>query len=244
MPIHDWTRVSAGIFHDVHNAWITEVRNALNEGVLPSEYYALGEQVVGPYGPDVLTLRTAGLNGRASDPDDGGTAIATRPPKVALTASLESDPYTAKRRSLVIRHSSDDQIIALLEIVSPGNKASQHEIGKFLDKAVEALAAGYHLLLIDLFPPTARDPQGIHGAVWDELGGSPYIAPVDKPLTLAAYSAGWSKTAYVEPIAVGDLLIPMPLFLTSDVYVNVPLEETYLAAYRGVPRRWREVLER
>ena len=28
----------------------------------------------------------------------------------------------------------------------------------------------------------------------------------------------------------------MPLFLEPEIYVNVPLEETYMAAYRGVPR--------
>ncbi len=35
----------------------------------------------------------------------------------------------------------------------------------------------------------------------------------------------------------------MPLFLNPDRYVNVPLEATYLAAYRGMPAFWREVLE-
>jgi hypothetical protein len=28
MPIHDWTRVDAGIFHDFHLAWIAEIREA------------------------------------------------------------------------------------------------------------------------------------------------------------------------------------------------------------------------
>jgi len=38
-------------------------------------------------------------------------------------------------------------------------------------------------------------------------------------------------------------LIDMPLFLKPETYVRVPLEATYRDAYRGVPRRWREVLE-
>ncbi len=38
MPIHNWTRVGPGVFHDFHNAWITEIRNALNGGVLPADY--------------------------------------------------------------------------------------------------------------------------------------------------------------------------------------------------------------
>ena len=28
MPIHDWSRVDAGIFHDFHQAWTIEIRNA------------------------------------------------------------------------------------------------------------------------------------------------------------------------------------------------------------------------
>ena len=35
----------------------------------------------------------------------------------------------------------------------------------------------------------------------------------------------------------------VPLFLHPDRYVNVPLEATYNAAYRGVPAFWRDVLE-
>ena len=65
----------------------------------------------------------------------------------------------------------------------------------------------------------------------------------NKPLTLAAYSAGPIKTAYVEPIAVGDVLPEMPLFLDPASSVSIPLEATYQAAWRGVPRRWRSVLE-
>ena len=57
MPIHDWTRVDAGIFHDFHNAWLTEIRNVLNNGALPEGYYALTEQHAGRIIPDVLALR-------------------------------------------------------------------------------------------------------------------------------------------------------------------------------------------
>jgi hypothetical protein len=40
MPVHDWSRVEAGVYHDFHNAWIIMLRNALNGGLLPAEYYA------------------------------------------------------------------------------------------------------------------------------------------------------------------------------------------------------------
>jgi hypothetical protein len=67
--------------------------------------------------------------------------------------------------------------------------------------------------------------------------------PPDKPLTLASYEAGPAQAAYVEPIGIGEALPDMPLFLAPERYVNVPLEATYMAAYSGVPLRWRWVLE-
>ena len=58
MPIHDWTRVGAGIFHHFHHEWISAISRALNAGLLPPDYYALAEQVAGGRGPDVLALET------------------------------------------------------------------------------------------------------------------------------------------------------------------------------------------
>jgi hypothetical protein len=246
MPIHDWTRVPDGTFHDFHLAWIAEIRNALNDGLLPDNYYAQAEQIAGPLGPDVLTLQTNGYP--PADPilpttGSGGLAVATAPPRPRLVGEAEMNDYVLKRRTIVIRHTSGDRIIALLEIVSPGNKSSRHAIRSFVEKAVEAIYRGYHLLVVDLFPPTPRDPQGIHPAIWKEIGDDSFELPADRPLTLAAYSAGSSKRAYVEATAVGRELMEMPLFLTPETYINVPLEATYQAAYRGVPRRWKQVLE-
>ena len=247
MPIHDWTRVNAGTFHHFHTLWMPEISNALNNGVLPPDYYAMAEQIAGPFGPDVLTLQTVsenGANGSSTGSSHSGPiALATAVPKVAYTAEAEMDEYVLKQRTLVIRHASDDRIIALVEIVSPGNKASRHALRSFVQKAIEALYHGYHLLILDLQTPGPRDPQGIHAVIWAEISDGPYTTPPDKPLTLAAYSAGLLKRAFVEPLAVGEVLPDMPLFLEAEAYVNVPLEATYLAAYRGVPARWRRVLE-
>jgi len=108
MPVHAWTRVSAGTFHDFHNAWITELRNALNGGVLPEGYYALGEQRSGEVSPDVLTLHaeTAPLRwtSEAASDDKGLIAVAEQPPNVSLALEATTDAafYIAKRRTLVI----------------------------------------------------------------------------------------------------------------------------------------------
>jgi hypothetical protein len=245
MPIHDWTRVPAGTFHDFHLAWIAEIRNVLNGGVLPPTYYAQAEQIAGPLGPDVLTLQSDDYpsNGTHLPEAGGGLAVATVAPRFRVTAEAVMDDYMLKRRTLVIRHVSEDRIVALLEIVSPGNKSSRHGLRSFVEKAVEALYRGYHLLIVDLFPPGPRDPNGIHGAVWGEISDTPFELPIGEPLTLAAYSAGQVKRAFVEPTGVGRELIDMPLFLEPEICVEVPLEATYRAAYRGVPQRWKQVLE-
>jgi hypothetical protein len=248
MPIHDWTRVTAGTWHAFHLSWIGEIQLALNSGLLPNEYYAQAEQIAGPLGPDVLTLQMADVpeNGVVlSSPEDrgGGLAVATSPPKPKLIAETEMNDYVLKRRTLLIRHASGDHIVGLLELVSPGNKAARNALRSFVEKAVEALYRGYHLLIVDLFPPGRRDPQGIHAAIWNEFSDEEFTLPRDEPLILAAYSAGPRKRAYVESTVVGHALIDMPLFLEPEIYVNVPLEATYQAAYRGVPRRWRAVLE-
>jgi hypothetical protein len=44
-------------------------------------------------------------------------------------------------------------------------------------------------------------------------------------------------------LSVHAALPEMPLFLRRERYVNLPLEPTYQAAYRGVPAFWRDVLE-
>jgi hypothetical protein len=247
MPIHDWTRVSDGTSHAFHLSWVSALQESLNSGHLPPPYYAQAEQIVGPLGPDVLTLQTNGYPASEAlaggQGGSGGLLVAAVRPQPRLTASATMDDYVLKRRTIVIRHSSGDRIIALLEIVSPGNKSRRHALRSFVEKAVEALYRGYHLLVLDLFPPTPRDPQGIHGAIWREISDDSFELPAGEPLTLAAYSAGPVKQAWVEPTAVGRTLLDMPLFLEPEIYVNVPLESTYQAAYRGVARRWKQVLE-
>lgn len=83
----------------------------------------------------------------------------------------------------------------------------------------------------------------MHGAIWQRFDEEAYELPVDQPLTIASYLAAEQPEAWLEHFAVGDVLPPMPLFLTPDVCVPLPLAATYAAAYRGVPAFWRDVVE-
>jgi hypothetical protein len=245
MPIHDWTRVGAGTFHAFHTRWITHLSDALNKGILPPGYYSDPEQHMGRKIADVLTFR-------ASDPDPvkpvpspaEGTALAVAeaPPRVSRTCTLVPSA-TALRRTLTIRHTGGHRIVALVEILSPGNKAGADDIERFVRNAKEAIGAGIHLAVIDLLPAGDYDPDGIHAEIVSALCGDRYELPEGEPLTFVSYSAGSPVIAYLQHPVVGEPVLELPLFLTVERYVNLPLESTYDTAWSGVPAFWREVIE-
>ncbi len=145
MPIHDWTRVDAGLFHAFHQFWIVTLSRALNAGVLPADYFALPEQSIQGPVPDVLTLK-----------------------RTRVVRHAEEQIYVRKADRIAVRH-RHGHIVAVVEIVSPSNKASANALRTFVEKTSKLIAQGIHWLVIDLFPPSKRDPQGIHKAIWDEF---------------------------------------------------------------------------
>ena len=242
MPVHDWTRVSAGTFHDFHSAWIIHLKEALNGGLLPNGFYAMSEQHGNQIIADILTLHPS-----ESPPPvtpGKGLTLADAPPRVSVKAITSPDKAArALRRTLTIRHASNHRVIALVEILSPANKDRLSSIADFVAKVQSALYLGVHVLLVDLFPPGRPALQGMHAAVRDAFGDEQMPPPAQKPLTLAAYLAAQLPEAFVEFLAVGDTLPDMPLFLDTHSYINVPLEATYLMAFRGMPAYWRGIIE-
>lgn len=112
MPIHDWTRVDAGVSHASHQQWIIALSNALNAGILPSDYDALPEQLAAGFGPDVLTLQ-----GMQDDEDESrappnivsNTGLLVSPTKLQPTAESDLEFYRRKQTSIGIRHVSGDR---------------------------------------------------------------------------------------------------------------------------------------
>jgi hypothetical protein len=219
--------------------------DALNLGVLPKGYYALAEQITRTFGPDVLALEHPGGDGAASNGTlggKGGVAVAVARPKAQIEVKERRVPPKPGQRRLSIRHVSDHRMVALIELVSPGNKASTSSFESFIGKACGVLNEGIHLVVIDPFPPTKRDPNGVHGAIWAEMTEKPFTPPPGKPLVAASYCSGDEIVAYVDPLAVGDTLPDVPLFLDAEHYVSVPLEATYMAAWQTFPAEWRNVI--
>jgi hypothetical protein len=244
MPVHDWSRLDPSVFHHFHQRWSIAICDALNAGLLPSGYSALVEQHAGGLVPDILALERR-LPSPLPEDRSGGT-LTTTPPQTRLVKQSKV-VLAARANRMVIRHRLGE-IVCVLEIVSPGNKSGRAAIRAFVEKTVAFLRHGIHLLVIDILPPTSRDPQGMHKVIWDEIEEEPFELGPDKRLTLAAYVAGdlltgRETTAYVELVAVGDTLPDMPAYLDAGGYVPVPLESTYQAAWVTCPADLRELVE-
>jgi hypothetical protein len=125
MHVHNWKRVVAGIFHDFHFSWIHAIRDELNGGLLPENYYAMAEQVAGAPRPDVLALEEIPSDERPTRmpvDDLSGVALAEHPPQVRYTLEAEEAIYAQKKNRVAIHHASDDRVVSFIEIISPGKK--------------------------------------------------------------------------------------------------------------------------
>lgn len=241
MPIHDWTRVDAGLFHHFHQKWTVALSDDLNSGGLPPDYFALIEQrLQGPI-PDVLTLKLTA----EGEPRSGGAvglAVAEKPPLARVVSHAEAACYAQKANRITVRHRHGD-VVAVVEVVSPGNKSSRSALRAFAEKSADLMRQQVHLLVVDLFPPSRRDPRGIHPVIWEEFVDEEFDLPPGRPLTIAAYQAGDVQTAYVSNVAVRETLPDMPIFLNAETYVPAPLEATYEAAWKLFPAPLKRLLD-
>jgi len=238
MPIHDWTRVPSGLFHDFHQSWSIRIKDALNAGLLPEGLAAFVEQRSGPVESDVLTVD----QGARWLPVENGAVATLEPPKTRIVQRSSSEAYARRANRIIVTHHLG-RTVAVIEIVSPGNKDSRSAIREFVEKTLEFLYRGIHVLIVDLFPPTARDLEGIHGLIWDEIGEEKFELPEGKDRTLVSYQAGDEKVAYVEPINVHEDLPEMRLFVARDFHVPVPLNSTYESTWAATPEILRTVVE-
>jgi Protein of unknown function (DUF4058) len=163
-------------------------------------------------------------------------------PSARVIAKFDKVNYAKRADRVVIRHGRG-KVVAVIEIVSPGNKDSRNAIRTFVEKAADILNQGVSLLIVDLFPPTPRDPQGLHKLIWDEFGDEPFDFLPDKPLTVASYLGGDLPTAYVESVGVGDRLPSLPIFLSETRYIPAPLEATYQQAWDVFPNLLKDIIQ-
>ena len=171
-----------------------------------------------------------------------GRVVDARSARDAIVRRTTKQIYADCANRIVVRHRLG-RIIAVIEVLSPGNKDSRAALRDFVEKTIDFMRRGVHLLLVDLFPPSPRDPFGIHKAIWDEIHEEEFEIPPGKDRILASYQMGDERIAYVEPIGVGDTLPSMPLYLFQEYNVRVPLEATYMSTWSASPEVLRLAVE-
>src|SRR5438132_8355343 len=102
MPMHDWTRVKAGTYHNFHYRWVAAIMDRLNAGLLPPGFFAMAEQFIGRPETDVVTLQT----GTPPREANGGVAVKRARPATRFVWPLppDQDRYAQKANRIAIRH--------------------------------------------------------------------------------------------------------------------------------------------
>ena len=234
MPMHDWTTVEAGTYHTFHQAWAVMIMGSLNRGLMPAGYSAqLDRDVQGPI-PDVLTVRLDDAEDELSREPGGVATIAQPNRRVIMTAERELSQYVARANRIAVRNSKR-KLVAVVELVSPGNKRGKNAMQQLIDKTVSFINDHVNVLIIDPFPPGKSNPQGIHPLIWEYFDDAVYTLPKRKALTVVSYQTSPQLRAHVEAIAVRDRLPDMPLYLNGELLVNVPLERSYAETCELIP---------
>jgi hypothetical protein len=236
VPIHDWTRSDEAAFHDFELGWGCKLSARLNQDVLPPTFFAMTETIDLRPPADLCRLEEPDEVTSHRNREDGLIDAEECPPPGTRKVCDQRRQYAT--RIVSVRDDLRQPTAAIL-FVTGQDKDTPYRLDALEQFAVGAVTRGIHLLVVDLFPPSKRDPQGVHKLIWDRIRDEPFELPPDKQLTLAAYSAGSTITGYVEPIGVGDTLPDMPIFLTAERYVPCPLEATYQASWDAFPKALR-----
>ena len=240
MNLHDWSTVGDGAFHQFHNAWITMLCVRLNRGGLPPGYGAYAERSmsveddVPGSGPTSVGLSDVNVDRRTGRPG-GGTATLEAEP--AVTSVIEeavedevAELYVRRQDRLAVRD-RERRVVAVVEIVSVGNKDSRDRFEAFLAKSAEVIDGGAHLTVVDVHRPLGRDPRGTVDAVWERVGG--------RTTRLEGRSVGTIRFGrplrlYAESLTIGEAVPSVPLFLGANGHVPLPLAEGYADAWSSM----------
>jgi hypothetical protein len=126
----------------------------------------------------------------------------------------------------IFSRSGGPQLAGAVELVSPANKDRAAHRDALVNKCATYIQAGVGVVLVDVVTERAAD---IHRELLARMG-APGTAPA--PLFASAYRPVERDGAsvldvWVEPIAVGEPLPTMPLWLRGGLCLPVELEATY-----------------
>jgi hypothetical protein len=235
MPLRDHFRPpldDIASWEEFHGQWPAVIVMALNRK-LPPRYVA---------GPRVHLGAFLEIDVSAYDKDEPasfppatgagevGVAIATwappRPTFDVVTDLPDQDAYEVRVYDTKRRR----RLVAAVEIVSPANKDRPESRRAFVTKCAALLQQRVSVAIVDLV--TIRQ-FNLYGDLLDWIGQpDPALAPEAPPLYAAACrwtrrDDAWRFQTWADPLALGQPLPTLPLWLADDLAVPLELEASY-----------------
>jgi hypothetical protein len=218
-----------------HSSWATRIADALTERWLPPNYIAEEHAHLGPSVEiDVATFE------RAAEPaQEGGTGIvATVGPKVWSPPAPEGVIPVVFPETFEVRILCTDtgpQLVAAIELISPGNKDRAAQRRAFAVKCASYLHQGISLILVDI---VTNRRANLHNELLQlmDAGDALQLAP-EVSLYAVAYrplrrDGRDEMDVWRAPLQLGQALPELPLGLRADLAVPVDFEATYAEACR------------
>jgi hypothetical protein len=218
-----------------HSSWATKIADALTERWLPPNYIAEEHVHVGPsIEIDVATFErntSPGMEAGAGTAATARPAVWTPPAPDAVLPSVIPDTFEVR----ILSTDTGPQLVAAIELISPGNKDRPAERRAFAVKCASYLYQGISLVIVDIV--TSRRAN-LHNDVLRvmEAAEALHLAP-EVSLYATAYRPlrrdGRDEIdVWRSPLALGRPLPTLPLSLRADLVIPVDFEATYAEACR------------
>jgi Protein of unknown function (DUF4058) len=233
MPLRDHFRSPVNDTHswdEVHGGWPMEIVRHLTT-ILPAGFRSAPKVHLGSaFEVDVTTYDLESRDPDANaDSGDGGTATLTAlSPTLTVEADLsEQDEYEVR----IYDTERGRQLVAAIEIVSPSNKDRPDTRELFVGKVVSLLQQGVCVSLVD---PVSIRQTNLYADLLRLLGrADPGLATTTPHLyavTLRSRKPPKRRQlldAWFYPMIVGQPLPTLPIWLTPELRVMLPLETSY-----------------
>jgi hypothetical protein len=235
MPLHDHFRPPVSLKHHwsgLHGQWPGEIVRSLFDR-LPAGYYA-GPRVYLGSSFEVDIGVTEGVDRPAFDPgDSSGTATLTAvaPPFTAVADKLDFDDYEVR----IYDDTRTRTLVAAIEIVSPSNKDRPETRTQFVSKCGALLREGVSVSIVDIVTDRTFN---LYAELMGRVGQPDPRVSEDTPMIYAATLRGRRVKqqplvdAWYFPLALGQPLPTIPIWLGPGIVIQLPLEPSYLEVCR------------
>lgn len=216
-----------------HNAWAVNIAQHLNREVLPSDFFAEPEVSLGPtLEIDVANVEL--MNGQQVA-GTGTTTAVWAPPKPVLVFPVDFARLDVCEVR-VYEELGGAQLRAAIELVSPANKDRPGSRRTFAAKCAGYLKQAVSVIIVDAVTERAAnlhtdllEALDVAAAAWESPTQLYTVAYRPVPVQTQQHIEAWP-----EPLALGQPLPMMPLWLRLGLCVPLQLEETYTTTCDGL----------